>query len=96
MSETDRTELVRYRLEQADGALSEARLLLDAGQWLGAINRGYYSIFYAALALLVSAGLGASKHTGVLALVDSEFVRKGLLPKEMSVVFRRAFNQRQR
>lgn len=60
------------------------------------VNRAYYAMFYAALALLLSKGLGAGKHSGVLALVDREFVRTGLLAREMSAAFRDAFNQRQR
>jgi len=40
-------ELCRYRLKQADEALSEALLLQDAGHYRGAINRAYYAMFYA-------------------------------------------------
>jgi uncharacterized protein (UPF0332 family) len=88
--------LVRYRLEQAQAALRQARLLADAREWGGAVNRGYYAMFYAALALLVSKGLGSSKHSGVLALVDREFVKPGILPTAHSRAFRRAFGARQK
>lgn len=36
-----------------------------------------------------------SKHTGVIGLFDSEFVLKGIFPKEMSKYFHRAFELRQ-
>jgi uncharacterized protein (UPF0332 family) len=87
--------LVEYRLEQGQAALRQARLLADSSEWSGAVNRGYYAMFYGALALLVSKGLGSSKHSGVLALVDREFVHPGVLPKEQSQAFRRAFGARQ-
>jgi len=88
--------LISYRLEQAHHALRQAEVLAGVEEWDGVVNRAYYAMFYAALALLLTKGLGASKHTGVLALVDREFVRPGLLPSAMSRVLRDAFNQRQR
>jgi len=82
-------------MEQSRSALHQAEILSEAGEWGGAVNRGYYAIFYAALALLVSRGLGASKHSAVLSLVDREFVKPGLMAPEFSLAFRDAFNARQ-
>jgi len=95
MKTDDTVALIRYRLDQANGTLNQARLLAKAGEWSGVVNRAYYAMFYAALALLVSKGLAASKHAGVLALVDREFVRPGLLALGQSQALRRAFNDRQ-
>jgi len=45
--------LIRYRLEQAQVALDDAKYLLDGGRSPQSIvNRSYYAMFYAALALL--------------------------------------------
>ncbi len=96
MTSPESQALIAYRLEQSRSALRQARLLLDAGEPSGAVNRGYYAMFYSALALLLSKGLGSGKHSGVLALVDREFVRLGLMAPEMSAALRDAFNQRQR
>ena len=82
-------------LEQADRAMHQAELLRDGLERDGVVNRAYYSMFYAALALLLTKSLGASKHSAVLAPIDREFVVKGLLPAEMSAALRDAFNQRQ-
>ena len=60
------------------------------------INRSYYAMFYASLALLLTKGLGAWKHAGVLAMLDREFVHPGLLPQEFSRLLRAGFNARQR
>jgi uncharacterized protein (UPF0332 family) len=87
--------LVRYRLEQAIETLREASLLLDQSAWRGAQNRAYYAMFYAVLALLATRQLGSSKHSGVLGLFDREFVKPGLLPRELSRSLRLAFNRRQ-
>ena len=91
-----RGKLVRYRLEQAGHALRQAEILTEHGEWSGVVNRAYYAMFYAALALLLTKGLGSSKHSGVLALVDREFVRTGEIPAEISIMLRDAFNQRQK
>jgi uncharacterized protein (UPF0332 family) len=87
--------LVSYRLEQAGETLREASLLLDQNAWRGAQNRAYYAMFYATLALLATRQLGSSKHSGVLGLFDREFVKSGLLPRELSRSLRLAFNRRQ-
>lgn len=87
--------LVGYRLEQAVETLREANLLLAESGWRGAQNRAYYAMFYAVSALLATRRLGSSKHSGVLALFDREFVKPGLLPKELSRSLRLAFNRRQ-
>jgi uncharacterized protein (UPF0332 family) len=88
-------ELVRHRMEQARAALSDARFLLDGQRTPQAvINRSYYAMFYAALALLQTIGKTPSKHTGVLSIYDTEFMRNGIFPKESSIAFHDAFDVR--
>ena len=88
-------DLIRYRMEQAADSLNEAALLRDAGAHRGAVNRAYYAMFYALLALLAARGLGASKHSGAIALFDREFVKTGDFPPEYSRALHRAFQRRQ-
>lgn len=52
-------------------------------------------MFYAALALLQQIGQAPSKHAGVISLFDTEFVGKGVFPKELSRDFHKAFELRQ-
>ncbi|MBI4619882.1 MAG: HEPN domain-containing protein [Desulfobacterales bacterium] len=55
MKQDDTRELVRHRIEQALTALEDARFLLDGKRSPQSIvNRAYYAMFYAALALLQS------------------------------------------
>lgn len=86
--------LSQYRMEQASDALRAARTLIDAALPRDAINRAYYAIFYSVLALLVTRRLGSSKHSGVLTLLNKEFVKTGLLPPDRARLARRAFEQR--
>lgn len=89
-------ELVRYRMDQARETVREAKILLAEDAWRGAASRAYYAMFYSALALMATRRLIASKHSGVIALFDREFVKKGLLPQALSRSFRLAFNLRQK
>ncbi len=58
------------------------------------INRAYYAIFYATRALLATKELDSSKHSGVIALFNRHFVKKGLVPKELSRILHTAFEKR--
>ena len=96
MKDKNKQVLIQYRLEQARTALEEANLLMSKGKaTLGAVNRAYYAMFYAVLALLQHINKIPRKHSGVLALFDTEFVKKGILSKELSHHLHQAFESRQ-
>jgi len=88
--------LVRYRIEQAEEALHAARILLREGSLRGSVNRSYYAMFYAVLALLASRKEETSKHSGVIALFDRLYVRTEVFPTDFSKWLRRAFDLRTR
>ncbi len=52
MKEENIKALMSYRLEQADESLQAAKILLDQGLTRPSVNRAYYAMFYAVLALL--------------------------------------------
>jgi uncharacterized protein (UPF0332 family) len=88
--------LVKHRLQQAQTALEDGKFLIEGGRSPQSIvNRAYYAMFYAALALLQQVGKVPSKHTGVISLFDTEFVVKGIFPKELSKDFHKTFELRQ-
>jgi len=87
--------LARYRLQQGREALSEAEILHRERAWRGAINRAYYAMFYAVLSLTVVQGYSTSKHAGVIAFFDREYVKTGIFPKELSQKLHLAFERRQ-
>lgn len=91
----DRGALIRYRLERAVEALDEATVLLDAKHANACVSRLYYACFYAVTALLLSEGSGSSKHSGVRALFDREWVKSGRVPRELGRFYRRLFESRQ-
>jgi uncharacterized protein (UPF0332 family) len=92
----DVATLIKYRMDQAQAALDDAKYLLDGKRSPQSIvNRAYYAMFYAALALLQKSDTVPSKHTGVISLFDTEFALKGIFPKELSKDFHKAFELRQ-
>jgi uncharacterized protein (UPF0332 family) len=96
MKEDDISILVNYRMEQAKIAADDAKYLIDGNRSPQSIvNRSYYAMFYAVSALLQLTGNVPSKHSGTIALFDSEFVKKNIFPKELSKNLHKAFEQRQ-
>ena len=88
--------LVARRMQQATEALEDGKYLLAAGRGARtAVNRAYYAAFYAVLALLQALGKTPRKHRGVLALFDTEYVRTGRLPKELSAALHQLLDARQ-
>jgi len=90
-------ELARYRLQQAEESLDEARFLLAGGKSArSVINRAYYAMFYAVLALLVYEEFSSSKHSGVLSYFNRRFIKGGVFDKSLGLWLGKAFELRQR
>ena len=81
-------------LGRAREALSDARLLADAGRLRACVNRLYFACFYAATALLISRGLTSSKHSGVRALLHQHVVRSGEVPRDLARSYDTLFDSR--
>jgi uncharacterized protein (UPF0332 family) len=88
--------LIAYRLEQADESLEAARTLLEKKLMRPCVNRAYYAMFYAVLALLAEGKKETSKHSGAIALFDKDFVKQGIFKKIYSRWLHDAFDLRQR
>ncbi|MHB0987807.1 MAG: HEPN domain-containing protein [Bellilinea sp.] len=88
-------QLIQYRLEQSRETLREGEILAREGLWHGVINRAYYAMFYATLALTVFRSESISKHSGVISFFDKEFIRTGIFPKEYSRMLHLAYDRRQ-
>jgi uncharacterized protein (UPF0332 family) len=93
----DLQSLINYRLKEAEDSVKEAKVLLDTGMSLRAVmNRLYYAMFYAVLAILQEKQTGTSKHYGVISMFDKEFIKTGIFDKELSKALHRAFELRQK
>ena len=88
--------LVNYRIEQAVESLEAAKVLMEKGLLRPSVNRSYYAMFYAVLALLTVKRKETSKHSGAISIFDKEYVKEGVFPKEFSRWIHGAFDLRQR
>jgi len=95
--EEKKKELALYRLKQAEETFDEAEFLLNGKKSPRAvINRIYYSMFYAVLALLIFEPYSSSKHSGVLSYFNVRFIKDGIFTTEMGEAINTAFEIRQR
>ena len=49
-------------------------------------NRSYYAVFAAIRAVLALQGFDSKKHSGIIAEFRREYIKSGLLPKELSII----------
>ena len=87
-------DLVKYRLESAKDRLRSSRVLLDNGQFKDSIGRSYYAIFTAVRAILAIDKVDFSKHSGVIAYFQREYVKTGLIDMKYSRYLQKAFQIR--
>jgi uncharacterized protein (UPF0332 family) len=86
--------LIQYRMERAHETLEEAKVLFDAGHLNSYVNRLYFACFYAVSALLLTRDFSTSKHGHLRSLMHREFVKTGLITKELGGHFDLLFDNR--
>ena len=89
-----RKDLCLYRLEKAKKCLASAKLLVQSDDYCSAANRSYYSIFHSIRSLLVLEGVDFSKHAGVMAYFQKNYVKTGIFGKDYSKILTEAFQIR--
>ena len=95
---TDKQVLLAHRLKQAEETLADAELMLKSNlSARSVINRAYYSVFYGILALFIHSDVNpkTSKHSGVIAFFDRDFVHTGKIEKRYSKIVHKMFETRQ-
>ncbi|MCU0427871.1 MAG: HEPN domain-containing protein [Candidatus Kapabacteria bacterium] len=87
-------ELIHYRLERSKSTLRAATLLHEQEQNLDAINRAYYSCFYAVLALLLLENHAAKSHSGIRTMFHKHWVLTERIPSQYGKVYNELFDMR--
>lgn len=90
-----RFALISFRLQQAAETLEEAQVLLRESLYRGVANRAYYAMFYTVLALAASKSQIGSKHSGMIAFFDRDYVKTGIFDRRFSKMLHLAFDRRQ-
>ena len=95
INEDKRSEVVRYWLEKADESMASARREFEADSLAFAMNRLYYSAFYAVSALLMARHLSFKKHSGVRSAFHKHFIKTGILERKWGRLYDQLFEDRQ-
>lgn len=79
-------ELAEYRMERAKEMLYAAESNLEIGQYKTSLNRSYYAIFHAMRAANILKGFDSSKHSGVIAYFNREYLKEEVMARNLSVI----------
>ena len=81
-------------LDQADEELLAAQLLFEKKFYREAVSREYYSMFHAAQSLLILKEIYPKSHKGVLQKFGEEFVKSGIVEKQLGHILAQAETMR--
>lgn len=82
--------LSKFRFEKALSNIGIARALYEAEEYEVALNRAYYSVFDAIRSVNALDGFDSSKHSGVIAHFNQEYVKTQIFPASTSSIIRKA------
>ena len=77
MKPGDTEALISYRLQRAEESLRAAEIMYEKNMLIFAMNRIYYSMFYAVQALIILKESTFSKHGQVKGFFNKEFIKTG-------------------
>ena len=86
MTREERSAYAKLRIETANNTFQAARILAQNGFWNSAVNRLYYSVFYAASALLVCEEVYTQTHSGMRNQFSRVFIKTGKLDRKKVVI----------
>lgn len=87
-------DLIQYRLTSAHEKLQSAKVLLDVQLYKDSVGRSYYAIFSAIRAVLAMRQVDFSKHAGVIAYFQKEYIKTEIFDKKYSKYLQQAFQIR--
>jgi len=90
----NQTELIKYRIEQANNTISEVEILIEKNLLNLAINRIYYGMFYMLLALALKKGFKTSKHNQLIGWFNKEYVKTGTTNQKFGKIANKAYEDR--
>jgi len=96
MKHEDTEALMSYRMQRAEESLRAAQIMYEKDMLSFAMNRIYYSMFYAVQAASILKGVSFSKHGQVKAYLNRELVKTGIVPISLGRIYNKAFEYRQK
>ena len=89
-------ELARYRLLRAKEDLETAADNIAGGKYRASVNRSYYAVFHALRDVTVLRRFDSSKHSGIIAYFNQNFVKTGLFEREISKLIDSSYRLREK
>ena len=96
MNNEERIEYVKYRIDSAYKTLDAAKVLTENGFWNSAVNRLYYSVFYAVNALLVLNEIIVKSHSSTKGEFSKLFIKTGKIDKKYGRLYNELHDWRQK
>jgi uncharacterized protein len=96
MTGSAKQDYIDYRIRKANETFKAAKLLAENSHWNSAINRLYYTCFYAISALLYKNDINANSHAGLKHQFTLHFIKTGLIDKDLGRLFVQLFDWRQK
>ena len=94
IDDKDRQQLIQYRIDQAKDTETDVALLISHDRLRAAINRIYYGMFYALMALGLKYEFETSKHLQLLGWFNKNFIHEGLIDTRYGRIINKAYNRR--
>ena len=82
-------EEIKLLIDRAQRFIKVAKKVFKHGYFEVVIDRAYYAVYYAALAMLLTRGIQIKEPSSVLSLFAYHFVRPGEIDEEHAVIYRR-------
>ncbi|MBI4238148.1 MAG: HEPN domain-containing protein [Deltaproteobacteria bacterium] len=95
MNVANKRENIRAEIERGRESFRAAEVLMAQSLYADAISRAYYAAFHAATALLLTRGIEAKSHAGVLNRFSLLFIKPGLFDSSYGRVLSRAQKYRE-
>jgi len=89
-------DLINYRISRAKETFDDVKILVNNERWNSAINRLYYSAYYAVTALLMKYDLKPITHNGVKMAFSEHFIKNDKISKEYGKLYSQLFTWRQK
>jgi uncharacterized protein (UPF0332 family) len=89
-------DLISYRLSRSKDTFDDAVILANNERWNSAINRLYYSAYYAVIAILLKYDFKPITHNGAKSAFSEHFIKNGMIPKEFGKLYSQLFTWRQK
>ena len=94
MTKEQKEELIKYRIDRAKQTFNEVEIMLQNSLWNTAVNRLYYTCFYAVTSLLIKMDIKAYTHTGIKQMFGLHIILPNIISPDVAKIYNELFDKR--